>query len=259
MIDMHSHILPGIDDGPESLQQSLRMARQALEAGVSIMAATPHARDSDFAALLPARDAALAKLRQALRQEKLPLRIFSALEILLRENSLARLQEQAGCFYAPEDGSPLSRRVLLLELPLDTDLGLCQELLFQAQLKNMQVILAHPERYLHFSSRVKLLQELMERGLVLQFNASSLRGGLANWPLTRAMLALIKHSPQQIVLGSDAHDCTRRAPGLLSAKPLILRKFGEALWWQLARNNAAALLGEDEGGHEEPQSDTKAD
>ena len=89
MIDLHSHILPELDDGSRSLQESLAMARMAVESGVTVMAATPHCADARAREVYEA----WKLLRQALKENAIPLKLFPGMENFGTEDTLQLLQE----------------------------------------------------------------------------------------------------------------------------------------------------------------------
>ncbi|NMA19791.1 MAG: hypothetical protein GX927_04345 [Lentisphaerae bacterium] len=209
MIDMHSHILPGLDDGAASLEEAVEMARIACANGITAMAATPHGPGNNLAESLLRRDAALAELRQALERENIPLRLIPGMEFMVMDNVMELACEYPGVFYG---GAEQPSRMLLLELFPGYDLRFCKDLLFQAQLKNIQLVLAHPERYHGFLQNIDLFEELLDKGLILQFNTAALNKSWFNLRRKNAVKRLIRHKPSRIIFGSDAHDTKHRPP-----------------------------------------------
>ena len=206
---MHSHILPGIDDGAASIEEALEMARIACANGITTMVATPHGPGKNLAKSLLRRDAALAELRQALERENIPLRLIPGMEFMVTDNVMELACEYPDAFYG---GSEHPSRMLLLELFPGYDLRFCKDLLFQAQLKNIQLVLAHPERYADFLQNIDLLEELLDKGIILQFNAASLNKSWFHLRRKKAIRKLIQHKPTHIFFGSDAHDTKYRPP-----------------------------------------------
>lgn len=227
---MHSHILPGIDDGAASLEESVEMARIACANGITAMVATPHGPGKDLAESLRRRDAALAELRQALARENIPLRLIPGMEFMVTDNIMELACKYPDGFYG---GAEQPSRMLLLELFPGYDLKFCKDLLFQAQLKNIQMVLAHPERYSGFLQNLDLLEELLDKGMILQFNAASLKKSWFHLRRKNAILKLIRHKPGQIFLGSDAHDTKHRPPILAIARETICHKLSLTAWQQI--------------------------
>ena len=240
MIDFHCHILPGLDDGAQNLEESLALARQSVECGVDVVVGTPHGQRRVFGELLPQRERALALLQDALKENNIPLTICPGMEYFADGHSvdMAIAHPEILC---GKPGSP--NRPLLLELPLDMDLHFVADLLFMAQLKGVPMVLAHPERYKAFRKSFEELCELMDKGLVLQFNSEDFHRTFFSRAIPNLMLALIDHDPTRAVVGSDAHHAERRPAGLLQAKETISKALGERIWEQVSQKNPAELLG----------------
>ena len=209
MIDMHSHILPGLDDGASSIEEAIEMARIACANGITAMVATPHGPGNNLAGSLLRRDTALAELRQALERENIPLRLIPGMEFMVMDDVMELVCEYPDVFYG---GAEQPSRMLLLELFPDYDLKFCKDLLFQAQLKNIQLVLAHPERYAGFLQNIDLFAELLDKGIILQFNTAALNRSWFHLRHKNAVMKLIRHKPTHIIFGSDAHDTKYRPP-----------------------------------------------
>ncbi|MBO4619952.1 MAG: hypothetical protein J5654_07565 [Victivallales bacterium] len=240
MIDFHCHILPGLDDGAQSLDESLALARQCVDAGVDTVVATPHGHGTIIDTLLPCRSEALQTLSEALAKEQIPLRIYPGLEYFADGHSvdMAVAHPEILCGVP---GTP--NRPLLLELSIDMDLHFVADLLFMAQLKGVPLVLAHPERYKNFRKSFQLLCDLMDKGLVLQFNSEDFRKSFFHHAIPNLMLALIDHDPTRVVIGSDAHNSVRRPAGLAVAQETITKSLGVMTWEQVSLKNAVELLG----------------
>jgi protein-tyrosine phosphatase len=166
-VDVHAHILPGIDDGPTDLEQSLAMARAAVASGISTIAATPHLR-SDFPAVRIDEVADRCRdLSAALHSEQIPLRIMPGAEVSLEwaveaNDDLLRLASYR------QRGTDL-----LIEAPLAPAVGL-ERFLYLLRSKGYRVTLAHPERSLQFQRDDAGLRALVDQGVLIQLNADSL-------------------------------------------------------------------------------------
>lgn len=206
---MHSHILPGLDDGAASIDEAIEMARIACANGITAMVATPHGPGNNLAESLRLRDAALAELRQALARENIPLRLIPGMEFMVMDDVMELACEYPDGFYG---GAEQPSRMLLLELFPGYDLKFCKDLLFQAQLKNIQLVLAHPERYAGFLQNIDLFKDLLDQGIILQFNTASLNKSWFHLRHKKAIMKLIRYKPARIIFGSDAHDTKHRPP-----------------------------------------------
>lgn len=228
MIDLHCHILPGVDDGPADLATSLEMARAHVAAGVTRVAATPHVT-WDIPTEPAAIAAGVAELSAALRAEGIALEVLPGAEIGLTR---AAEMDDAELRALALGGGPW----LLVEAPLRAMAGVppvVQSLL----LRGHRVLLAHPERSPVFQRDPEALAGLVHAGVLTQVTAGSLVGRFGS-TVQRFVLRLARDGLVHNV-ASDAHDPVRRAPGLraeIAAAGLEER----ADWW--TRDVPAALL-----------------
>ena len=246
MIDLHCHILPGIDDGAPNLETSLELAHQAVDDGITQIVATPHFRyPIDFAAQLVARENAATQLRHALKEHDLPLEIMCGGEFQVDETPFETLRQFPGmCYPTQGDATP---RAVLIELPPAADVLRAGDILFQAQLHQEapeHIVIAHPERQPGFCEHTKQLKELFERGLRLQFNADTFVHTFWMRKVIHSALELMRFAPQQVYLSTDAHDATMRPCRLSVAHKAIAGALGEEFWTQLTERNPRVLLGQ---------------
>lgn len=205
MIDLHSHILPGLDDGPDTLEGSLDLARAAVQGGTRIIAATPHINhhfDVDPAEI-PGR---VAALNEALTQERIPLEVVKGGEIAIP--TLPRLDKETLASLRLGDGP-----WLLIEAPLSPVTAPIDDLVLEQRLKGHEVLLAHPERSLYFHQHPERLAALVERGVCCSITAGALLGRFGE-TVRRFTLRLFSEGLVHDV-ASDAHDDLRRPPQML--------------------------------------------
>ncbi len=241
MIDFHCHILPAIDDGSQSMEQSLELARQSVEEGITHIVTTPHGGRDDLREQLAKREKALDALRAKLAEEKISLQLITGMELRADGEFWKAVQEAPECRCGIDKGD---ERPLLLEIPLNMDISLAADVYFKAQLKGVKIVLAHPERYEGFVRNADMLMTLLDRGITLQFNASSLhRGFLFFGSVPKTILKLIGHAPDQIVLGSDAHHPEYRPAGFASAQEYVTKRLSKEVWRQITETTPRKLLG----------------
>src|SRR2546428_5125481 len=173
MIDTHLHILPGVDDGPETIQESLTLAQALVQEGIQYAIATPHYNDE-----FPQRSAAEIRervyhLQQELDRNGIPLRLFSGHEALIKAGLLEDIQ--AGRL-ATLNGSSY----LLLELWTRTWLPETERVIFSLRAYGIIPIIAHPERYHTIQQDPRRLAALLQQGALAQLTASSLTGMQGN-------------------------------------------------------------------------------
>ena len=231
MLDVHTHILPGIDDGSRSVEQSLTMLRAEAEQGVKTVMLTPHYRatresPAEFAGR---RAAAEVCLREAVGdQEGLPA-LYCGAEVEFFEG-LSHVEElEPLCIGG---GS-----VMLIEMPFcPWNRRMLAEISALQQHRGVQPILAHIERYRSFQPK-GLWEELSDHGVWLQCNTSFFR----RWQTSRIAMSMLKRRLVDFV-ATDSHDLERRAPDLGAAMEKIGAKLGrEAL--DFLRSGEEALLG----------------
>lgn len=221
MIDLHCHILPGLDDGAADPGVSLEMAAMAADAGVSRIFATPHCNTRNeqknfrSQALLDA----CAALQDALDNEGIPVRIYPGAEVLARGRFEKHLA--AGDFMTL-NGS----RYLLTEFYFDESadyMGHCLRAILEAKLVP---VIAHPERYYCVQRSPELAELWAQDGCVLQINKGSLLGELGEGSFVTASMLLRRGVVS--VIASDAHHFRYRTPQMHMLPELLLRRFPEA-------------------------------
>jgi protein-tyrosine phosphatase len=235
MIDLHCHILPGVDDGPGERAESLALCRRAAADGCTAMVATPHLRhrrwwNDDRVAL----ELALEDLRRELEGE---IELFSGGEIALHGESYEEMLESLpGGSLLPLAGS----HYLLLELDwrgLGPDPA---EVVYEMRLKGYHSIIAHPERVDWLMEHPSLLDDLEGEGALFQVTAASVTGELGRVP-QRAAQQLFEAGRVHFV-ASDAHGVERRPPGLAAARRTVLETWGAEAAHALFQGNPAAVL-----------------
>ena len=215
MIDLHSHILPGLDDGSRFAEEALEMARSAVDDGIVALAATPHVRD-DHPTTPEEMEHALESMRARLHDAGIPLELLPGGEI-----ALDRLPE-LGDDDLRRFGLGGNRSWLLLETPhFGWPLGI-EETLFELRLRGFQAVLAHPERNLEVQEDPGRLTRLVETGTLVQVTAASLDGRLGPQP-QRTARRLIELGLAHM-LASDAHAPSIRQIGMSAA----VRELGDA-------------------------------
>lgn len=228
MIDLHSHILPGIDDGAPDLGASIAMARRAVEEGISTIAATPHVNGAHNPSPETIDDAVSA-LRASLGEEGIPLELVPAAEIGLVQATDMEPETLRRLAYGESS-------CVLIECPYQRSAPFLAEALFAMQLAGLRPLLAHPERSPLFLRDPELLPALAGRGILAAVNSSSLHRGRPGRDF--AVEALTGGHAQ--VICSDAHDDDRRPPSIAAGARAA--ELGEALTLWASEEVPAALL-----------------
>ncbi len=228
MIDIHTHILPGMDDGSGSLEESLAMAKESARQGVRLLAATPHfyATQEDPNSFLRRREKSLALLESAW-QEGFPTLLVGA-EVRYFDG-ISRVEKIA---HLTLDHT----RILLLEMPFTSwSRRMVEEVVELQRSRGLQVLLAHVERYLKDQDG-QVWETFRQNGVWMQCNANF----FLRWQTKRKAQALFKKGEIQM-LGSDTHNMTTRPPNLAMARDALVKSLGQAVWRSFERQSYALL------------------
>jgi protein-tyrosine phosphatase len=212
VVDLHSHILHGVDDGPQSLEEAVEIASAAVAEGVLTMVATPHVRD-DFPTEPETMELRLAELRQELGRRSIPLNVLPGGEValdrlpLLGEGDLRRFALAGNPSY------------VLVEMPyFGWPLDLNQRA-FHLQALGITPVLAHPERNADVQAAPERLDSLVRAGWLVQVTAASVDGRLGR-SARRSALQLIERGLAHII-ASDAHTAAIRGVGMAAAAAAV--------------------------------------
>ncbi|MFZ5632494.1 MAG: tyrosine-protein phosphatase [Bacillota bacterium] len=209
VIDFHSHMLPGLDDGADFISDSLQMARMAREDGTRGVVLTPHHYQGRYNNGRKKVLARTGELRQRLKKEGIGLVVFPAAEAHLCPN-LPELAALNDILTVNDLG-----RHLLVELPFSTLPAYTGSVLANLINRGITPILAHPERCRPLVGDLDFLYSLLNRGVLLQINTGSITGDFGREWEEVARLMVRQHWVH--LLGSDAHSVNQRPPGLSRA------------------------------------------
>jgi protein-tyrosine phosphatase len=252
MIDLHCHLLPGIDDGPPDIAGAVELARAAAAAGTLTIAATPHLRD-DHPLVRPAElEARLRSLRGHLEQAGVDLTVVAGGEVDLAWALRASDEDLRLVSYA-QRGSDL-----LVETPYPPLASSFEDMLFRVTARGYRVLLAHPERNTSFQRNPSRLVELTRRGVLVQVTVPSLVNARRGSRSRRTALDLIRDGHAH-VLATDAHRGGGfRTPNLNEGLNAVAAVAPARARWMVTSAPAAVLAGEplphppDDGGARRP-------
>lgn len=202
MIDIHSHIIYDIDDGAQSIEESVMLCRQAMENGFDGIVATPHfANYRNIEGFVLERDSKLELLRERLFEEQIDITLYSGAELFLSR----------GIFTAGDlDELTINNsRYMLCEFPLgpfNVSEGL--RAITELTLRGYTPIVAHPERYYEIRRNYEIIERLLDMGVVFQVNVDSLAGNI-DFEAQEIAVQLIKDGDARFI-ASDAHDIYHR-------------------------------------------------
>lgn len=233
MYDLHSHILPNIDDGAKNMDMSLAMLRTAANYGTTGIVATPHVIEGEW---LPTWDKILIecdRLQRAAQSASIDIRIFPGGEVAIYHDILELLKGPGA--YCINGG-----RYLLVELPATEIPSFVEEFFFILQARGITPVLAHPERHPQISKNPEILAKWIRRGVLAQLNGSSITGLMGERAMATAELLLTNHMVHAI--GSDAHSARKRNTNLTSAVGKITALIGVQQAQQLLVNNPDNII-----------------
>ncbi len=234
MIDLHSHIFPGIDDGAIDLDQSVDMCLQAVAAGCSAMVATPHQRHPRW---MNTDRTELERLLSEIRHRVGPdLALFLGAEIRIGDGLLEDLEDvrQSGLCPLAETS------YLLLEFPRHQVNGDPSEIIRSVCRAGWKPIVAHPEFVPGLSDDLSIAESLVEAGALLQLTAMSVTGDFGD--RARDCVHGLLDRELAHFIASDSHDTDWRRPGLKRAWLAVAARWGEETAVRLTTDNPRAVI-----------------
>lgn len=221
MIDIHTHILPGIDDGAKDLTESLALLKLAENDGITHMVATPHIHMGRFNNAIAQIKNDLESLKLEAHKEGINVKLAAAAEVRLDIELMAMVMANK----LPFIGKIADKNVLLLELPHSHMPQGYDKFIQWLAKKNIRVIIPHPERNRDIQSNLYYIQHLKQLGCDFQLTASSIEGEWGESAHTIA-LQMLKDGLVNYV-ASDAHSVKRRPPILSQARNTVAQLIGE--------------------------------
>jgi len=234
MIDIHTHILPGVDDGARTVEESILMVEQAIDAGVDIICATPHILDNITPALGEKINRAFQLLRSRMKDKGWEVQLTLGSEIYLRQDMKAL--SKFNFFSLNQTG-----RYILLELPLGQFPFGVDQLVYDLQLEGITPIIAHPERSITQKNQIGEIENLIRMGALMQINAGSLLNHFGK--PARKMAEWLLRSDLVHLVASDAHNPSVSSISLLSRGFRKVSKLtGEKKAERLFKHNPFSIL-----------------
>lgn len=239
-VDLHAHILPGLDDGPVTVEESLVMARMAARDGTDIIVATPHYRDMElehqsFRIVPELTDT----LNAALRSDSLPIRTP---RVRIFTGMIYRLDMSLPDLVDSESAITLNRtRFLLTEPPFTRLPSYVEEVIGRLITQRLVPVLAHPERNVVFQQNPKRLQHLVDEGVIVQVASGSLTGQNGD-DARRAAEQYIKNGIAHVVSSEMHSQRAPRSPQLSDAFAIVTELVGYPEAIDIFETNPAMML-----------------
>lgn len=235
MIDIHCHILPGLDDGAQTMEDALGMATAADKDGISGIVATPHLFRSGFGkGDLEEIEEIRTLLKESLKESQIEVNIFPGAEVHISHNLLDEIKKN-------KEHLVLNRSsYLLVEFPSDHIFSGVKSLFFELMSDGITPIIAHPERNTVFMRHPELLSEFIRMGALAQANSGSFLGVYG----TNVQMTAVKFLKLNLFhfMGSDGHRVASSNPGLSEAFSVVSKIVGDEQGKALVDQNPRAVL-----------------
>lgn len=196
MIDFHAHILPNIDDGSRSIDETFNLIKEAQNVGFDEIVLTPHYKETVFETDVAERGVWLDAITKNLTTKNIKAKLYLANEIYMTDNIIKLLEN--------EKASTINNTsYVLFELPKNEEPLNLYDLIYEMQQNKIVPVLAHPERYVYVQKEPELLYDLVEKGVLIQANYGSIIGQYGN----KAQMIVRKMFENNLVhfLGTDVH------------------------------------------------------
>lgn len=236
MIDLHCHLLHGVDDGPKLLEESLQLCRMAVADGITCAIVTPHIHPGRWDNTRESIELSCENLRQALHRNDIPLQLGFAAEVRVTDHIMQLVANGDLPFYGEVDGY----RIMLLEFPHGHLVPGSEELVQWLLRQGIRPLIAHPERNKQIMKNMAQLQPFIDAGCWLQVTAGSVTGHFGEKSMS------IAHQLLQIdavtVLASDGHNAGARPPVLGQAYEHVAAAYGVERARRLMLDAPAAIV-----------------
>lgn len=232
-IDIHSHILPGIDDGAKTKEASMEMLRTAYEHGTRGIIATPHLHYRKGQASPEKIRSLVQEIRQAAAEEEIDIKLYPGNELYYTQELLETVKAGGALTLADSD-------YVLLEFSPDSEARRIKNAVYEFLNAGYFPVIAHMERYSTFIKNIDFAEEILQMGAYFQINAESLTG-IAGWNRKRFSRMVLKSGMIHFI-GSDMHDLKKRIPVLQTAADWVEKKYGSGEAADYFRNNPSMIL-----------------
>ena len=196
--DIHSHLIPGIDDGSKSMEESIEMIEAFIALGYTKLITTPHIMSHRFPNTRTILEEGLVALQKELKERNMQIEIEIASEYYLDETVMELVEQR--------DILTFGENYMLFEMSYVQPLHHLEEMIFEMKVAGYTPVLAHPERYVYMHDDFNKYRRLKEKGVLFQLNVPSL-GGYYSKPVQKAAKRLVDEGMVDLI-GSDAHKMT---------------------------------------------------
>lgn len=237
MIDIHCHILPGLDDGPKDMETSIEMVNIALADGITDIVATPHfAEEFPYSAddVMQSYEA----LKKEIEQRALPLNLHYGLEVQINPDLFEKYSDRLADLTINRMGKYMLVELPFLEIPV-----YAEDIIRYIVANDITPIIVHPLRNSRILENISILYSFREMGALFQFNRGSVLGTMTM--NTFSLMKKLMNRDMVHFVASDAHGLIKRRPVLSDAYRKIKRAYGEEAANQLFRENPGNMVSGD--------------
>ena len=234
MIDIHTHIIDGVDDGAKDMASSLALLRMAAESGTTDIIATPHiiegAEHAEWALIKEKTE----DLNRNAKDASIPIRVYAGAELEMNWDILSLLKT------GHEDYCLAGSRYVLVELPANSLPRYAEEFLYEVQIKELIPIIAHPERHPYLAKHPRILHQWVKNGALIQCNVGSVTGkfGLE----VKNYVELLLKNNMVHFLGSDAHSVEHRHTDTSAGMEILAKKVSPETLKAITCTNPRAII-----------------
>ena len=233
MVDLHSHLIPGIDDGAKSVEETFNLLDEAKKAGFTDVMLTSHFLTHYYEPTTGELILWKEKLQEIINKKNSNLKLHSGMEIYISNKIEDLIKEKKLLTLADS-------RYLLMELPLSSTVNFFDYVIYFLQSISVQLIIAHPERYKSVQDNPELIQEYIDKGALIQCNYGSILGLYGN-EAKKVMKTLLKNH-QVHFLGSDCHREKTIYPLIPQAVKKIKRIVGDKEFYEISTHNPKRVI-----------------
>lgn len=196
MIDIHSHLIPNVDDGSRSVEETVKMIKEARHAGFTDIILTSHYMEECYEPEEEVIELWTEQLQKVIDNESIEIKLYTGNEVYITENVIELLKNNKVATLA-------NSRYLLIELPLNSNVKYAEEVIFHLKSLGIIPIIAHPERYSYIQKDITEVENLIKQGCLIQSNFGSIIG-IYGKEAKKAIHKLLKNDVVHF-LGSDCH------------------------------------------------------
>ncbi|ARI76296.1 tyrosine-protein phosphatase [Halobacillus mangrovi] len=236
MIDLHCHILPGVDDGAQTLEDSIEMAKEAVKEGIETIVATPQHMTSNFHNANHSIISKVKDLNRELKAQGIPLEVLYGQEVRMNSEIMSALEAEELLSVNHKS------KYIFIELPYNMMPNYAKNVLYELQLAGYKPILAHPERNKVIQEQPDLLYHFVRNGAITQVTAGSIVGKYGR-PAQKLAFNMIEHNLAHVI-ASDARDTKKKKFYMKAAYDKMQKKYGADTVYQFMENAHVILDGE---------------